>query len=202
MIHPGTPFTVNVIVFGEMDNAVDKLAQALSSGEVARAVSPALQRLSAAARQSAIREISVVGAGLLDLDLSSLIVAGWRKYATLIHAAQRTAAMPGSEEVVDIAIHQITIASSPHVELLINEVRAATIRLELALDFDITALAAVIRGGYLVALNSGRCKGTGRVAIEGVNVVTRTAELDLHMFVHIGNGIPLIPGVPLEYWVT
>jgi hypothetical protein len=182
--------TARIMVFGEMANATAALAQAISSDQ---AVYPALQGLSAVTRNTAIREISTVGAELLDLDLGSLLVTGWRRYSTLVQAARRTAAMPGRAEIVDIVTHRINVACHPSVELLINDVRMMMVNLDLTLEFEIKALAAVVKAGQIVALDSGRSETTASVAIEGIPVATRTADFDLHLLVHLGTGIPLLP---------
>jgi hypothetical protein len=194
MMDTASPITARAVIFGEKEKAVAGLAQALSSGQGTETVNPALQGLSQATRNAAIREISSVGAGLLELDLSALLVAGWRKYTALTQAARRTAAMPGSEEIVDIVTHRISVISHPNVELLVNDVRVTTVNFDLRIEFEVKALTAVVRSGRIVALDSGRCEVTGIVAIEGVVVATRTAELDLHLLVHLGDGIPLLRG--------
>jgi hypothetical protein len=196
MMQTDSPITARAVVFGEMENAVAGLAQAISSGQGRGNVYSSLQGLSEPTRNAAIREISAIGAGLLELDLSGLLVAGWQKYKTLAQAARRTAALPGSEEIVEVVTHQISVTSRPNVELLINDIRVTTVNFELQLEFDVKALTAVIRSGRIVALESGRCDITGRVAIEGMVVVTRTAKFDLRLLVHVGNGIPLLRETP------
>ena len=193
MTHTDSPVTARVVVFGEMEDAVARLGDAISSGRAGEALYPALAGMSAATRDAAIREISTIGAGLLDLDLSGLLIAGWRKYTALTQAARRTLAMPGCEEIVDIVTHRISVASHPNVEVLLNEVRVTTVNFDLALEFEVKALTAVIRSGQIVALDSGRCEITARVAIEGLTVASRSAEFDLHLLIRLGNGIPLIP---------
>ena len=191
MTGQGAPVTACGMIFGERQNAVGALAQAVSSGRTGR--NPALQGLTAATRDTAIREVAVIGAELLDLDLGGLLVTGWRKYATLVQAARRTAAMPGREEIVDIITHRIGAVSHPSVELLVNEVRVTTVNFALMLEFEVRALTAVIRAGHVVALESGICATTASIAVEGVTVASRTAEFGLPVLIHLGSGIPLLP---------
>ena len=187
------PVTACGMIFGETENAAAALSQAISSGRTGGASHPALQGLSPATRDAAIREVSALGAELLALDLGGLLVTGWRKYATLVQAARRTAAMPGREEIVDVITHRIGVTSHPSVELLVNEVRVTTIDLALMLEFEVRALTVVIRGGHVVALESGTCATTASVAVEGVTVASRTAEFGLLVLLRLGNGIPLLP---------
>lgn len=194
MTSPGSPLTACGVLFGGVDNAAQALAQVVTPERIGQ--DSALGRLSLATKHTAARELSVVGTEMIDLDLGSLLVSGWRKYSTLLQAARRTAAAPGSEEIIEILTHRVGVASHPSVELLVDEVRVATIHFDLTLDFVIKALAAVIKRGAIVAVTSGRCETTAALAVEGVTVASRTAEHDLHLLVNIGNGIPLLAGDP------
>ena len=193
MTGQASPVTACGMIFGGTENAAAALSQAISSGRTGGASHPALQGLSLATRDAAIREVSTLGAELLALDLGGLLVTGWRKYATLVQAARRTAAMPGREEIVDIITHRIGVASHPSVELLVNEVRVTTIEFALMLEFEVKALTAVIRAGNIVALESGTCATTASIAVEGVTVASRTAEFGLPVLIRLRDGVPLLP---------
>jgi hypothetical protein len=191
MMSTDAPVTACGLVFGGPANAAAALAQAVAPDRVSG--KQGLRRLSAATRDAAVRDVSGVGAELLDLDLGGLLVMGWRTYATLIQAARRTAAAPGREEIVDIVTHRIGATYHPSVEVLVDEVRVTAVGFALTLEFEVKALSAVIRAGQIVALESGRCATRATIAIEGVPVATRTAEHDLHVLIHVGDGIPLLP---------
>jgi hypothetical protein len=193
MTGQASPVTACGMIFGGTENAVAALSLAISSGRTGGASHPALQGLSLETRTTAIREVSSIGAELLALDLGGLLVTGWRKYATLVQAARRTAAMPGREEIVDVITHRVGVAAHPSVELLVNEVRVTTINFGLTLEFEVKALTAVIRAGDVVALESGTCATTASIAVEGVTVASRTAEFGLPALIHLGDGIPLLP---------
>jgi hypothetical protein len=189
MTSPYSPVTVRAVLFGQQENAVTALAEGLSSDQVGAA----LREVSQATRAAAVRELSTIGAGLLDLDMGSLLVMGWRKYSALTEAARRTAETPRSEEIVDIVTHRISAACHPKIELLVNEIRVATIDFDLQAEFKVKALTAVIKAGHLVAIDCGHCETTVSLAIEDIAVATRTVEFDLHLLIRIGNGIPLLP---------
>ncbi|GAB3978289.1 hypothetical protein GCM10029978_070600 [Actinoallomurus acanthiterrae] len=195
MIPADSPVTARVVLFGT-DDAVARLTRDLSSGPADATLGSALRGLSAAVRETATREIATVGAGLLELDLGGLLVTGWQRYRALVEAGHRTAAAPGRQEIVDILTHRIGVSANPHVDLLVNDVRVATIHFGLGLEFQVRALTAVVRAGRIVALESGRCKVTASLSIEGVEVASRSAESDLRLLVHVGAGIPLVPEAP------
>lgn len=194
MTSPGSPVTACDVLFGGVDDAARALARAVTLQRIGEG--SALRHLSLAVRDTAVRELSVTGADLIDLDLGSLLVSGWRTYSALLQAARRTAAAPGSREVVEVRTQRIGAKSHPSVELLVDKVRVATVHFDLTLDFVVRALAAVVTRGAVVALTSGRCETTAALAVEGVTVASRTAEHDLRLMVHLGNGIPLLAGDP------
>jgi hypothetical protein len=151
-----------------------------------------LGRLPEAARQAASREINSAAAGLLDVSLIGMLIAGWRAHHDLTSAARRTLAVPGSTELVHLATHQITVEKRPTVTVLVDGHRVAILQLDLSVVFDITAMLAGIRAGRLVALHSGRCDITATLAIDGTNVVTRQTHLELPGAIPLGRGIRLL----------
>ena len=121
-----------------------------------------------------------------------MIAAGWQKHADLTAAARRTLAAPGSTDLVDLASHRVSAAQEPYVTILVDGHRMATVRFGLSLAFEISALLAEISAGRLVALHSGRCAVTGALAIQGINVITRQAHIDLPGIVSLRGGIRLL----------
>ena len=140
-----------------------------------------------------MREAATVAAGLLQVDLIGVLVAGWRQYRYIVDAARRTLAAPGSTELVSMVTHQVTVAQHPSVKVLVNGRRAATLQLDLSIVFDVMALLAGISGGRLVALHSGRCDVTVILAVQGTELLARRAHLELPGVVSDGQGIRLLP---------
>lgn len=152
----------------------------------------AVKGLSAAGRSAVDEQVSSLLAGLLDLDLGSVVIAAWRKHAALVVAGRATAADPVIEQVVDLAAHRISSAYRPFVDVHVGSVRVARIHLELSLTLDVTGLAAVVRQGRLVALRGGPCTLTGALTIEGAPVANRSGQVDLPLVVRLGKGVVLV----------
>jgi hypothetical protein len=188
---PPGPHTALAVLFGSDTDALEALAGRIASdpGTLGRA----LQDLPEAARAAAAREAAAAAAGLLDVDLFEVLVAGWRKYQDLTASARRTLAVPGSIELVQLANHRVTAAQHPYVTVLVDDHRVATVDLELSVDLDISALLADISAGLLAALQSGHCDITATLAIEGAEVITRHAHLELPGAIPLGDGIRLLP---------
>jgi hypothetical protein len=192
MMRTDATVTVRSVVFDDVESTLSLVGQAVSPGDVGDSLHSALRDVSAAARHAAVREVGAVGAGFLDLDLADLLAKGWQRYADLVKAARRTAAQPSSEEIVDIATQSFTVESRPSVEVYVDDLRRASVEFGLRLDFDVKALTAVVRSGRIIALESGHCRLTASIAIKETPVATRTAEFDLPLLIHLGEGIPLL----------
>jgi hypothetical protein len=193
------PLTTARFLFGEDQDTGQALAQALGEQGVLGSLDAALQLLSQAGRQAADRQIATVAHGLLDLDLGDLVVAGWRKQGQLAAAAERTAANPGSSEVVELASHRISSVHRPFVELLVNQLHVATVNFELDIEFTVRALVATVRNGHVVSLHSGICDVETTLAAEGLQLASRRAHFELPLFIrwplllHLGGGADLLP---------
>ena len=148
---PTGPRTATELLFGPGASAAAALTAQLLSADGEGNLDRALQDLSPPTRQAAVREVAGAAAGLLDVDLAGLLVAGWRTHRDLTGAARRTLATPGSTELVDLIRHRVTTAQQPSVTVLVNGQQVATIQLRLTVEFDISALVAGIKAGLLPA---------------------------------------------------
>jgi hypothetical protein len=110
----------------------------------------------------------------------------------LTAAARRTRDQPGTSEVVSLAEHTVTVRERPSVDLLVREMRLATLHVELVVEFTERGLAATVRGGRLVELTGGLCTVTATLALEERKVAERKGEIHLPLLVHMGSGLPLL----------
>ena len=185
------PGTATNLLFGPGANAAEALAQQILSAPTG--LDRALERLPETTRQAAVREAAAAAAGLLDVDLDGLLLAGWRAHRDLTGAARRTLAVPGSTELVDLIRHQVSVAQEPSVAVLVDGRQVATIQLGLSVDFDISALVAAIKAGLLVAVHAGSCDVTATLAMQGTDVLTANSHLDLPGVMRVSPGIALLP---------
>ena len=186
------PDTALDLLFGTGNDTPEALASQLLSADTGGDLGRALAELPEVTRKAAVREATAATAGLLNVDLISGLVAGWRKHHDLTAAAQRTIAAPGSVELVDMAGHQISATQHPSVTVLVDGAQVATIQLGLSLVFRVNAMTAKVSAGRLVALLSGRCDLTVTLAIQGTTVLTKQAHLTLPGAIPLGQGIRLL----------
>jgi hypothetical protein len=185
---PGTAMT---LLFGPGADAVEALGRQITSAETG--LDRALGQLRPATRQAAVREAATAAAGLLDVRLDGLLLAGWRIHHDLTGAARRTLASPASTELVDLARHRVTAAQQPSVAVLVDGRQVATIQFGLTVEYDISALVAGIKAGLLVAVHAGSCDVTATLAVQGTEVQTASTHLDLPAVLTVSPGIRLLP---------
>jgi hypothetical protein len=187
------PLTVRAILFtGTADETINALASRLADSGVARAVAGNLPDLSAPAVAAVGQEIATVADALLDLNVLDLALSGWRKHSDLRSAAARTLDARGSEEIVELANHQITSIHRPRIDLYLDSTRLGSVQVEITVIFDIQALAAVIRDGCLVALRTGRVDVTAKLTVEDVAITERKSTLDLAPDIRLNAGVRLV----------
>jgi hypothetical protein len=194
------PLTTSVFLFGEDQDTAQALTQALHEHDVLGSLDTALQLVSQTGRQAADSQIATVAHALLDLDLGGLMAAGWRKQGELAAATERTAANPGSSEVVELASHRISSVHRPSVELLINGAHVATVNFELDIVFVVKALVVTVRNGHIVSLHSGACDVAATLAAEGLQLASRQAHLNLPLIIRLPLALHREAGAdPLPY---
>jgi len=177
--------------------SIQAMADALQQQGALRPISDAVKTLSRPGLGAVGKQIADAAHGVLNLDhldLGELVVTGWCQFADLTAAAKRTAAVPGSVEVVDLATHSITWTHNPQIDVLVNDARVATVHFELSIRFTVKGLAATVRNGRLVDFSSGGCDVIGALAAEGRQLAQREAEFQLPLRVRLGDGIPLLHG--------
>ena len=176
------PLTASAFLFDDEDTG-RALARALDEHGVLGSLDTALGLVAQTTREAAGDQVAAVADGVLGLDLGDLVVAGWRKQGQLAAAAERTAANPGSSEVVELATHRVSSAHHPSVELLVNDAHVATVTFDLEVEFVVKALVVTVRDGHVVSLHTGSCDLAATLAAEGVQLASRRGHLELPLVV-------------------
>ncbi len=196
-----TGLTARTFLLGsgaEDDLAV--LRHALSEHDVLSQCGGELARLVPEARQAANDTLASVTAGLLDIDLGDVLIYSWRTHDRLVKAARQTVQAPGRQEVVQLGSHQVTWTKHPTIDLLIDGARVHTFRLQLTIVFEVDVATAVVQEGKLAALKVGDGSVAGTLTLEmpreDIQLLQQKRRIDLHVIVHLGSGIPLLPTEP------
>jgi hypothetical protein len=188
--------TASAFLFDDEDTG-RALARALDEHGVLGSLDTALGLVAQTTREAAGDQVAAVANGVLDLG--DLVIAGWRKQGQLAAAAERTAANPGTSELVELATHRVSSVHHPYVELLVNDVRVTTVNFELDLEFEVKALVATVRDGHLVSLHSGNCDLSATLTAEDIRLASRRQQFSLSVLVrwplllHLGGGADPLP---------
>jgi hypothetical protein len=192
------PLTASAFLFDDEDTG-RALARALNQHGVLGSLDTALGLVAQTTRDAAGDQVAAVADGVLALDLGDLVIAGWRKQGQLAAAAERTAANPGTSELVELATHRVSSVHHPYVELFVNEKRVTTVDFDLDLEFEIKALVATVRAGHLVSLHSGDCDLSATLTAKGVRLASRRQQFSLPVVVRwplllrLGGGADPVP---------
>jgi hypothetical protein len=190
--------TAGTLLLGDGPDGVAELSQLLDHHRALRAAAGAIGQLTDSGLDALIDEVAAMMHGLLDLDLGQLALAGWHTHGELVAAARRTRAAPGTSEIVQLVRHTASSVHEPWIDVLVHEVRVATIRMRLSVEFTVSGLAATVYDSLLVALHGGSCKVTGTLSVEGRQLVKRAVETAPTAIVQLpGNGLPLLSGARL-----
>jgi len=149
------------------------------------------------------REAGRVLADLLDLDLVDVLLAAWHTEGAIAETAHASAAHPDHTEQVHLLNQRIAWSRDDSVELFVDGRSLGTLPVTLQAELAIATLDADIRGGRLVALDTGRLTVTVRLSLAGQELKSGSLDLDLPLTLPLGDGIPLVaavdvPGQPQE----
>jgi hypothetical protein len=196
-----TDLTARTLLLGSgVEDDLRVLRKALSENGVVRNCGGDLARLVPQAREAADDTLASVTAGLLNIDLGDVLIYGWRTHDRLVKAARDTVQEPGRQDVVQLGSHQVTWTKNPTVDLLVDGFRVHTFNFQLTIVFQVDVATAVVQEGKLTALKAGDGSVVGTLTLEmpggDIQLVRQEQEINLHLIVHLGDGIPLISAEP------
>lgn len=176
------------------DGGIDDLSERLANSELRSHALGLLATASRVAHQVLDDKLRDGFAQLLQqLDLASLVIEGWRTYNNLIEAAHRSRSTPERPEKVVLNTHQITSKHRPTIDVIVNETKRHSVRLDLTITFDLHVVRAVVQNGALVALEAGSCRISVALSIEDVpGELKRERELPAAAVIRLHSPIPLL----------
>jgi hypothetical protein len=188
---PERTLTLAQIVF---EQGEDALLAAIAQGGTTGSIEDKLaEGLSSRLRTIVLDEIVVVMRRVLGVAVVDLLGAAWRKWEPLAAAARRSLETPGSTEIVELLDHRITSSHQPGVDIAVDGVKIAEIRLDVEIAIEIHGLTAVVTDGRLSALRTGRGEASLNVSVDGTPLPPLTRPFDLAMELDLGEGLLLIP---------
>jgi hypothetical protein len=180
-------------------------AQALLSGQGKKASQAWLRSIEAAVagpligqpeatQRVAAQAAAASAAGLMEAALIQVPIAGWRNNPDLTSAARRTLAAPGVAELVSLAPYRADVSKENRVTIQVQGRSVATLRVELSLAFEVSAVLAQVRDGRLVELREGSAVISTTLAIEGAEIAAREQNIgELSRLIPMSAGLRLLP---------
>jgi hypothetical protein len=178
---------------GSPDAATSALHRAVIDTGATSVALRAARRLTSSTVTMIDGEVAGMARTLLDVDVGAVLVGAWRRYADLREAARRTAATPGTEEILSLATHRITSTHLPCVDLRLDGARVHTFRFRLEIVLDVSGVAAVVREGGLVGLQGGECAGSLFLYLDQEPVAQRHRTWEPLVLVSLEPPVDLVP---------
>jgi hypothetical protein len=98
----------------------------------------------------------------LDLDLSNVLVAAWRKVKEILAVLSESKEVPGKVFNVDLVEHTITAEQHPYIEVRIERyARAKRIKFTVILSLTLKAFSLQIKEGEIREIKTGSCNFAG-----------------------------------------
>lgn len=134
---------------------------------------------------------------VLDIDLGSLVLDGWRKYDEVRQAAHSSTPPGATPKRVRLIESRITSTHKPSIEVYVDNRLVATIGLGLDVEIDVHSLDAELRAGRLAALHTGNLDVRATLSVEEHEIAERTRSVDVGELLPLGDqGLPLVTPAP------
>jgi hypothetical protein len=169
------PVTARTMLFGDED--LSDLGRRLEDADVLGASRDRLATAGGSVWRSAHDELAGLVAGVLDVDVAAVTLAGWRADAELPEAGQ-LARDWGETALVPLGDRDISLVQHPQVDLVFGDVTLVAVRFELRVDIKARGVAGVVRDGVPVALAGGTCEVAVAFSAAGAPLARSTRRLE------------------------
>jgi len=110
---------------------------------------------------------------LLRLDLGVILVGGWKKLEELRRYTDTAKYKPEETIVVELTRHIVSSVHKPTLDIVVDQVKVDTVPFELKITATIDSALLNIRGGKILSVSPGSCKGSLELKCEGYTVLKR-----------------------------
>lgn len=132
--------------------------------------------------------------GLLNISLTDIMFAAWRKYGTLLKYCDKEKYKPDESLFEPLAEHTITSSHKPYIEVLVHDQSVGRIDFTVYLSLILKGFILEIQDGKIMEIQTGSCQGTGEIKCEEFPILEKkTQPYPIPGVIHLGKGIPIIP---------
>jgi hypothetical protein len=187
---PIVHWTAGTLLYGE--DVVAGLRARVADPSVAQALNE-VDGIGTKALRAIQQKLPAVLADFVNVDLATVVLAGWRKHRDLVQAARTTLdPASGTEEVpVPLATHDIVLTQRPSLDVLFNGQKVQTLRFELTVTTTVIGAEAVVSRGRLAKVRSGALEIEAAFKGQGIDLGKVKRTVDARLLLPLGRGIPL-----------
>jgi hypothetical protein len=110
---------------------------------------------------------------LLDVSLIDVLVGAWAKHREIMKQLRASATDPTRTLLVHLGRHSITSNHRPSIEVRLEGHVVADVAFPVEVEFELSALVLILRGGTVREIRTGEIKGKGTVKLEHAVIMKR-----------------------------
>lgn len=158
----------------ELDDATNR--QLTKNGHI-RQLQKKIDESGHANRMPAIVDkVSAYMEDILDISLEGILVSGWKKYATIAEALERSKKSPQKTIYLSLSKHKIVSEHHPHIEIYLNEKMIEKIVFDIKLQLTLEGFVLEIKNGEVAAVETGKCGATGRMTYKDIILFEKKSQ--------------------------
>jgi hypothetical protein len=165
--------TVDEVLGFDADDRRQRLAELESSPAFAGIAETITRNFSHLSTAAAVRAIVAKIPELLRVDVESLLVGAWKKYAELQRYRDAATYPPDETVLVELAEHTIRSSHTPYLDIMVGESRLHRIEFQLDLELVIKGAVLTVRDGRIWAVSVGSCEASGELTFKGYSLLKR-----------------------------
>jgi hypothetical protein len=129
---------------------------------------------------------------VINVKVVDVLVPAWNKYREIQQYADLKKYPPDKIYMVPLAEHVIKSEYTPELEIFINNQSVCTLRFSVEVSLTLGGVILEIKGGKIMKLHTGSCKGAGSIACEGFLIINqKTSPFTLPGEITLGEGVPI-----------
>lgn len=170
----------------------EALLQRLTEGGPLTAVLTAIASpLSDAARTVLAAELTSALGGLLEEELSTILLSGLLTYEGLADAGRQTAADADLTHLVTLDDHLVRVLHEPHIDICLDRARVCRLRFTVSVTFTVQGLAATVRAGRLAHVRIARCTAGADLTWDDEPLLHHNDLVGAPLVLRLGSGVPI-----------
>jgi hypothetical protein len=129
---------------------------------------------------------------VLDVKVEDTMVNVWNKCREILQYADLKKYPPDKTYMVPLTEHDIKSTFDPELDIYVNNQLVHKLVFHIEIILTLGGVILEIKGGKIMKLHPGSCKGSGSIACEGMLIFNqRTSPFTLPGEIDLGDGVPI-----------